>query len=147
MYNVRDIADKRTKIHTSHSSTRPLSKDYDYIGVAGEVAFAKEFGLKVDVAVKPGGDKGIDFILPIGTVDVKCYRKPYNLLREVGKIHADILVLAGFDNASKEAYLIVWEYDNEMINCLTKDFGYGIVNHYKAAGKLKTIPELHKRCQ
>jgi hypothetical protein len=145
MYDIRAIADERTRTHISHTSTRALSPDYEYVGVAGEVAFAEEFGLDVDTTPRPYGNGGVDFTLPIGTVDVKCYRKPYHLLREVDKPHADILVLAGFDDSTGGARLIGWEFDNEMVQCPTRDFGYGIVSYYKAAGQLKAISELHER--
>lgn len=143
MTNITCIAEQRTRTHLSHTSTRPLSPDYDYVGVAGEVAFAKEFGLEVDATTRPEGDGRIDFTLPCGTVDVKTARRPFNLLREVGKPHADILVLAGFNDSTGEAYLIGWEWDSEMVKCPARDFGYGIVNHYKAAEHLKSISELH----
>jgi len=144
MPDIRSIAEERTRTHISHTSTRPLSPDYDYVGVAGEVAFAEEFGLEVDTTSRPSGDGGIDFMTPVGTIDVKTYRKPYHLLREVRKPHADILVLAGFDDTSGEVHLIGWEYDSEMVQCPMKDFGYGIVSHYKAAGELRSISELHQ---
>jgi len=123
-----------------------LSPDYDYVGVAGEIAFAREFGLEVDTTARPEGDGGVDFTLSNGlTVDVKTYRKPYHLLREVNKPHADILVLAGFSDSTGEAHLIGWEWDSEMVKCPTRDFGYGIVSHCKAAGELREISEL-ARC-
>jgi len=138
------IAATRTEAHRHSTSTRPLSEGYDIVGAAGELAFAKEFGVKVDTMSRPEGDHGIDFQTPAGTVDVKTYRKPHHLLREVGKPHADILVLAGFDDATGEAELIGWEWDAELQKCPTKDFGYGILNHYKPADELRPISELHE---
>jgi hypothetical protein len=143
MQNIEDIAAQRARIHASHTSSRPLSPDYELVGVAGEAAFAQEFGLKVDATARPEGDGGVDFTLPIGTVDVKTYRLPYHLLRETDKPHADILVLAAFDDTTGEAHLIGWEWDSVMRQCPTRDFGYGIVSHYKAAEELKPISELH----
>ena len=145
MLDPQLVAAQRTRIHLSHTSTRPLSPDYDYVGVAGEVAFAKEFGLEVDTTARPEGDGGVDFTLSNGlTVDVKTYRKPYHLLREVGKHHAHILVLAGFNDSTGEAYLIGWEWDSKMVRCPTRDFGYGIVSHYKPAEELQSIHRLQK---
>jgi len=138
------VAESRTRVHLGHRSTRPLSDAYDLVGAAGEVAFAEEFGLEVDAEERPAGDHGIDFQTPAGTIDVKTYRKPHHLLREVDKPHADILVLAGFDDATGEAELIGWEWDTEMVKCPRKDFGYGILNHYKLADELKPISELHE---
>ncbi len=109
MLDPKCIAARRARIHASHTSSRPLSPDYELVGVAGEVAFAQEFGLEVDATARPGGDGGVDFTLPIGTVDVKTYRLPYNLLREAGKPHADILVLAAFDEAMPDEGFWLWD--------------------------------------
>jgi len=145
MLDPQLVAARRTRIHLSHTSIRALSPGYDYVGVAGQIAFAKEFGLEVDTTARPEGDGGVDFTLSNGlTVDVKTYRKPYHLLREVDKPHADILVLAGFDDSTGEAQLIGWEYDTEMVKCPTRDFVYGIVSHYRAAGALREIEELQR---
>lgn len=140
---VRATAQARTELHALSSSTRPLSPDYDLVGVAGEMAFAGEFELAIDDSVRPAGDHGIDFQTPAGTIDVKTYRKPHHLLREVGKPHADILVLAGFNDATGEAELIGWEWDRELVKCPSREFGYGIANHYKPADELRPISELH----
>jgi len=143
------IAATRTEAHRHSTSTRPLSEGYDLVGAAGELAFAKEFGIEVDTMSRPEGDHGIDFQTPAGTIDVKTYRKPNHLLREVDKPHADILVLAGFDDGTGKAKLIGWEWDRELVKCPSRDFGYGIANHYKLADELRLISELHElmRCE
>jgi formylmethanofuran dehydrogenase subunit E-like metal-binding protein len=73
---------------------------------------------------------------------VKTARKPFNLLREAGKSHAEILVLASFDDSTGKATLIGWEWDKEMLKCPTRDFGYGIVNHYKHYESLRSMESL-----
>jgi hypothetical protein len=138
------IALARSAIHEGQSSTRVLSKDYEVIGVAGELAFSSEFNLPFDNTAKIAGDQGIDFIFLNGiTIDVKTARRPFHLLREIEKDEADVLVLAGYDDATGEATLIGWEWDSELVSCPTRDFGCGIVSHYKPADDLRPIEELH----
>lgn len=88
--NIADVARRRETLHMGHSSSRPLSQDYELVGLAGELAFAEEFGYQVDTSDRPGGDGRVDFHTPAGTVDVKTARKALNLLREQGKPHADL---------------------------------------------------------
>lgn len=141
------IARKRSEIHNKHSSQRKLSKDYDLVGLSGERQFSMEFGGELDVTIKAEGDSGIDFTSDgVGTVDVKTYRKAYNLLREERKEHATVLVLAQYNEANHGAELLGWEYSESLLDCPKKDFGYGVVNHYKHASKLKPIAELKKMC-
>ena len=77
-------------------SHRPLGKDHDAVGLAGEEAFAARYGYRVDHEYAQRGDGGADFATHAGSVDVKTYRKPGHLLVEAGKVHADIYVLARY---------------------------------------------------
>lgn len=144
---LEEASKRRRAVHRGQESTRRLSDDYDLIGMLGEEAFAWAFGLGArHLELLPGGDGRVDFTLPLyTTVDVKTYEKPYNLLREAGKPHAEILVLAGFDRERKSVRLIGWEYDRVMQACPTRDFGYGVTNHYKAASELRPMRELKGR--
>lgn len=143
--DAESIAHQRTLTHVSHSTNRPLSPSYDLVGVAGERAFSEAFGLPMDALERLSGDGGVDFTLPSGlTVDVKTYRKPLHLLREVDRDEAQILVLAAYSDVTGDARLIGWEWDREMLKCPTNDFGYGITSHYKPAGELQPIALLHE---
>ena len=46
--DLRKIANDREMLHKNHASSRPLSKDYEYIGLKGEEEFGKEFNLELD---------------------------------------------------------------------------------------------------
>lgn len=141
---VRALADARAEQHEGKISCRPLSKDYELIGLVGEEAFALEFGMGTDHhRLTPHGDGRIDFHSPAGTIDVKTAEKAYNLLMERGKPHADILVLAKFNRGDTTATLLGWEYSSEMEKMPYKDFGYGIINHYKHNTQLRPIEELY----
>lgn len=139
---LRRIAAQRELLHRTHASSRPLSPDYEFIGVCGEAAFAEMTGLDLDELARPDGDHGADFRTPLGTIDVKTARKPYNLLREAGKPAADILVLAEYNPTTETARCVGWMYDWEVVQSTPKDFGYGILNYYRPRTSLRPIAEL-----
>mgnify|MGYP003650116573 FL=1 len=146
--SIREIAQRRHDIHKHHASSRPLSKDYELVGLSGEVAFAEFSGLEVDWEERPSGDKGIDFITPNGTtIDIKTARKAYNLIHEENKPFADIYVLAQYMDDTEESTLIGWEYGSILEKSPRKDFGYGIVNHYISKNKLNPMHALKKVCE
>jgi hypothetical protein len=140
---LQKVAGIRNNLHRDHRTSRPLSENYQYIGLVGEHQFSLEFDLEMDLQARPNGDRGIDFSKFGYIVDVKTARKAYYLLREEGKDFGDILVLAQYDDDTDLVKLLGWEYDAEMIKYPKKDFGYGIVNHYKPARDLKSIKSLH----
>jgi hypothetical protein len=141
---IKNESDERHESHKNHASSRPLSEDYELIGLLGEVEFAKKTGVMLDLERKLGGDAGIDFIVPLAfSVDVKTARKPFHLIHEKGKKFADIYVLAGIDG--DDVTLIGWEFGKVLEKSPAKDFGYGIINHYIPASKLKKMDELYKR--
>ena len=49
--DLRKIAADRERLHKNHASSRPLSKDYEYIGLKGEEEFGKEFNLEIEARV------------------------------------------------------------------------------------------------
>ena len=103
------IAQQRSDTHKGHASQRVLSEDYNVVGISGEAAFAEDFSLEVDKSIKPSGDNGIDFLLPLYfTVDVKTAKKAYNLLLEEGKVLSDIYVLADYNEG--DTFLVGWEW-------------------------------------
>lgn len=141
---IRCIAEIREIAHAGQKSSRPLSDGYEYIGLLGEFVFAQKFGFPIDLSIKPMGDGRKDFTTSVGTLDVKTARKAYNLLREVDKDHADILVLAQYYDDLDWIRLVGWEYDLEMAKCPYRDFGYGIINYYKSASELRPMEELER---
>ena len=89
---LKKIATEREKIHEDHASSRPLSKNYEYIGLVGESEFANQFNYKIDEKLRPSGDGGKDFNSPLGLIDIKTARKAFNLIVEKGKVDSDIYV-------------------------------------------------------
>jgi hypothetical protein len=110
------IARARRATHVAHGNYRaPIGAisglDADTVGIAGEIAFADATGLALDDSARPFGDNGIDFVCVIGTVDVKTARKPYNLIVPQATPHfADVYVLAYYDDDTRRATLLGWEY-------------------------------------
>ena len=61
--DVNTLAKQRNDVHANHSSSRPLSKDYQKIGIIGEITFSKEFNVPFDASLRPEGDRGVDFVI------------------------------------------------------------------------------------
>ena len=146
-----DHAEQRRILHLGSPSSRPLSRDYEVVGWAGECAFGRAIGQKPDATPRPSGDKGIDFTVACRvrdgvrsfTVDVKTARKPHNLLVEVGKVHASIYVLDRFI-APEQADLLGWEWAALVRPAPTGVFypSNPIPSHYIPAGRLRPMAEL-----
>lgn len=141
---LRLEASARDAIHEGQLTSRPLSENYQMVGLRGEHAFAQYFNLPMDWKRRADGDNGVDFVLPLRfTVDVKGFCKPHNLIVEQGKIRADIYVLAavvGDDCADDE--LLGWEWGRIVAKAPVKDFGYGVLNHFIPRENLRPMDEL-----
>lgn len=148
---IRQEAEKRHQLHVEHPTHRPLSENYELVGLRGEKALADRFGLKVDMMRRPNGDGGIDNILCLNginyPVDVKCARKPFNLIVEQGKIKSGntIYILAQYFDASDTAVLLKWEWGWNLMASPVRDFGKGVYNHYIHVSKLRDLWELEIR--
>jgi hypothetical protein len=143
---LREEADARHNAHKDHASSRPLSDNYELVGLLGESKFGEICNQMPDLKRRLEGDSGIDFVVPLKfSVDVKTARNAFNLIHEQGKKFADIYVLASFKDSEEDAELLGWEWGAVLKNAPVKDFGYGIMNHYIPADKLKPISELQER--
>jgi hypothetical protein len=141
-----ELAIDRMLAHEDQYSSRPLSEDYEAIGIFGEIEFACQFGLTIDRALRIDGDDGIDFRTKRGTVDVKTARKAINLIVEESKVYkcADILVLCQFNGFTRQAELIGWQYKDAIKNAQSKDFGYGVINKFITKENLNPMDALHE---
>lgn len=125
-----EIAANRRKnyIRQGGKIHRELSQWQMEIGVLGEIRMEQEIGIPMDDQYHEGGDPGWDFDTPIGTIDVKTFRKPYNLPVEIGKIKARYYVLAGVSDTTIN--LIGWATRTQILyadqGCLP---GHTILNH------------------
>ena len=144
---IKRMAKDREEIHKDHTSSRPLSKGYERLGLVGEYQFAKEFGFNVDEELRPEGDGGKDFPSGLGSIDVKTARKAFNLIVEENHVKSDIYVLAQYFDEADKAKLLGWAYKKEVLAAPTKDFGYGVINHYIPKGKLYEMSALKRKLE
>jgi len=133
----------------SHNGTRRFFEDEnteDIIGVTAEIAFGKWSGLEPDLEVRPNGDGCKDFLIKVNgrkiSIDIKAARKAFNLLlkQKDGLRSADILVLAKVDGDLVS--FLGWEHKSMMLVSPVKDFGYGILNHYRSKDDLRPMRQL-----
>jgi hypothetical protein len=142
-------AQLRHERHVGHPTHRPLSINYELVGLRGEEAFAKLFGCHVDLTPRPGGDKGKDATITVSfNVDIKTARKPGNLIVEEGKVKLNtIYILAGYVEQSDTAVLIGWQWGSVLLKSPKRDFGYGVINHYIPREQLRSIESLLSLCE
>ena len=89
------------------------------------------------------GDPGWDAITPAGLVDVKTYRKPWNLLREYAVPEvSDIYVLAQYWDAVTPVKFLGWDWAFQMLAWPSKDNGHGKINHNMPAKYLQSMDKL-----
>lgn len=152
---VKEIADSRTRHWQHKPSNRPLGQNYEETGTWGEWEFGKWSGLMPHL--EPGGDGGWDFLLPVKLkVDVKASRRGDALLVEVGKVKADVYVLAKVEEKectgtqtetgtmTTEVSLLGWCWGRDLLAVPPKNTGKGVVNHRVAAGSLRPMEELKR---
>jgi len=120
----------------------------DIMGVAGELAFAKRYGLEVDREIRPDGDGHVDFWVGIRgrmvSVDVKVSKKPYNLLIKEWEIDAmaDIAVLGRYIS-NEEVEFIGWETKGIMRLMPKRKWPpLDNLNYYRHASQLRPMVQL-----
>jgi hypothetical protein len=139
--------DVRNAMHAGHSSHRPLSRDYEKIGLAGEQAFADFMGVDWDRELRPAGSNSINFRFAGGTVNVYTAKLPKFLLVEVGKAKADYYVLAQY-RGGLPAYFMGWASRSDVTAAPVGDKGKrGIQSHYIPWENLKPMDALRNLLQ
>ena len=143
------LAKMRNDLHrrSGNQSLRFYKNRYveDVIGAHGEICFGRAFGFPVNTEKRLKGDNGVDFMTPIGGIDVKTFRKPYNLLVKTSEIcgAAKFYVLGKYTSLHERVIFLGWATKDRMLRCPTKEFaGYGILNHYLASRYLHSMREL-----
>lgn len=141
---LRTVADARSRLHRSSRSSRPLSDDYQLIGLLGQWQFSLESGMPMDLSIRHQGDGGQNFTTSAGkTIGVSTARKALYLLREAYKPGSDIHVLAQVSSDLTTAALIGWEFDSVMRLCPVRTMGsHHIQNHVMLAQDLRPMADL-----
>jgi hypothetical protein len=131
---VAALRDAMKRQSTKQFAARP-SLSANYIGVCGEIGFAKRYGLSVDDADRPGGDGGIDFTFHVKgfkyTVNVKTANKPVYLPIKTKYIDkcADLLVLYRYRDGDIVT-LLGWQTKAQMARMQIRDLsGEGIESY------------------
>lgn len=118
--------DKRAKGIVNKYHGRYSQAQTEGIGLMGEVAFAKLTGLPLDLALRDGGDQGIDFHSSAGTIDVKTTTTGFLIFDVLSDVRADILVAASVRRARPHVHFKGYVRAEEFIrHHVTRDFGYG----------------------
>jgi hypothetical protein len=141
---LRYVSIERDKFRKPTSHNRPLSHDYEYIGLVGEDAFGIVFGHSINLSLNRNGDGGFDYYCGRWRVDVKTLKKPKYLLVEKDCCKADIYVLACYSEKTDSAMLIGWEFGKVMKAIPPFDTGRGVINHAKFIKYLMPMSRLHK---
>lgn len=151
------LGQMRLAVHDRAGSRNPrFFKDRTVehiIGAAGEYKFADTFGLTVDESERWLGDKGIDFVTSIGTIDVKTAQQSgwalseeYLLVKESSlrehKI-ADIIVKARIESDGS-VELLRWCWSEEVKTWPTRNFTPTIKSHYKLVFELRHLRDLFR---
>ena len=131
----------RYRNHIGQSTYKPLSPDHECIGLLGEVAFSLAYALPLTWEDLNGGGDAYDFCLGGITIDIKTYRRPISILCKAHKQHAARIVLAEYVNDSA-IHLLGWDYYDVIKRSQPRDFGRGIINHYREANMLRSMREL-----
>jgi len=143
---IRKLADERHQQHKGKRSSRPLTQDYEYVGLVAEFAFGAAYGLEVDTTLRPNGDDGYDFDTCAGTLDIKASAKPPKWLPvEFMKVKADIYVQAHVDLTTETVTFLGWAYKKTVEEHPVLDkFRYGILSHWVPKKALRPMEELEE---
>jgi len=145
---ARRIAEQRQAVHAKHTTPRLYDDPCreNEIGVIGERAFARAFGLQHDDRILAEGDGGCDFRVILGkrnvTIDVKTAARPVYLLVKTADIAsgADLYVLAHLDRGAVS--FVGWETRAIMALMPTAEFSPGIESHFRHREQLRPMGQL-----
>lgn len=144
---IETLAARRTALHADRAeSSRPLSDDFDEIGLAGEVAFGTFSGLCPDFSDRPKGDDGYDFKVPLlYRVEVRSTKPGRNLIhREDKPLAADIYVLAEVDG--DRTTLVGWCWRKTLAEAEVRVLqDGGPPSHFVPRNALRPMGELEER--
>lgn len=151
---LRRVAESRHALHMNDASSRPFSRDYEYIGLVGEWCFGELIEQRPDLSIRREGDAGVDFkayfqlggVLAPRTIDVKTAEKPWYLLVEPDKVRADVYVLSRYYRDTEIAECLGWAPRKDVEAAPLGDKGgRGLICHYIRANELRPMPMLLER--
>lgn len=147
-------AQRRELSHARHASNRNLANGAGCLkGLAGEMAFAKRYGLPLDLTPRLAGDAGRDFLLPtdrgVFPVDVKTAEIAKWLLVDVAACkRRTIYVLARYNAATRTAALLGWEWGSRLMATEPGDYGRkGVISYALLRRCLRPMSALDQRAK
>ena len=115
MNQANELADIRNNGMNQYLRKPGQNRLQHFIGAKGEIAFAKVFGLTVEMVQKPEGDNGVDFFMDGRSIDVKTTEHQYpKLIMRKNKIRSDVYVLA--HSKGNKVALMGWIKKNTFID-------------------------------
>jgi DNA polymerase I-like protein with 3'-5' exonuclease and polymerase domains len=140
---LQSEADNRHDAHKGQDSSRPLSENYELLGLIGEAQGEADFNVPRDSRILPQGDGRKDGEIHGYSIDWKVARKAYNVLMEEGKPHADILVAGMWHEDGDQCWVewLGWEWRDELKKVKAEGFGHEVLNHYRAVDNLRPMSE------
>jgi len=154
---AREAWRREASHHEGHRNFRPhlRPRGANLMGLRGEEAFAREFGLTVDLTPRLKGDGGRDLEIRLRTdiegvslfkVDCKAAIIPKDLIVEVGCCRPKtIYVLCRYWEEDDICTLLGWQWGHTLLCSTPKDYGYGIINLWCPRNSLRDLQDLHER--
>ena len=144
---LRQEGERRYELHGGDASPDNFVRDCQYVGLVGQRKFAEVYNQPFDWKLRPNGDGGIDFVVPLAfSIDITASRKPKNLIQRVGKVKADIYVLAQYFDETDSAELLGWEYGAKLKAAPTQIFRPATYeSHFIPRAEIRHMDELGAR--
>jgi hypothetical protein len=144
---LRTVAGRMDAGHAGNAGNGVWGRQTRLVGLVAEAEFSRTFHVPMDFTVRPNGDIGWDFVLPLAyRVDVTASRNPIHLLGEIGKLEADIYVLAGYVEETGWAKLLGWEWRKKLSQARVMPVKpKNILHHAIPAEELRGMDELESR--
>lgn len=155
---IQQEAHIRASSRMDKKSETYMTSNPHLLGLAGELAFGKLFGILPDLTLREYGDGGVDFEIIIADyvrtgsadilvgsrllgVDVKTRARasPDYMLHKVGLPITDIYVLAGYDSRTSTANLLAWCTGEKVAVSKTQPSrAVGVDNYVVPIGEMET---------
>lgn len=121
------LADQRMKQKGSYESCNPLSNNYEFVGILGELIYSYIMGEEMDTRLRINGDNGLDFSKLNVQVKTSEEHKARHLIEYLDKkIKFDYYVFVVVNLEEKTGYIRGWiSVKDFMEKRFLMDFGYG----------------------
>ncbi len=146
MDNLEKEANERYNHHVVKQKGyyRPLVANHELIGIRGEDAFAKKYGVERNNALLERGDGGVDFVINNIKIDVKTASRDYGLLVETKKQKDDLVYILAVIDTKNEICFLGWIYGNNVKSFPIQTSRHGVINYVVPSSCLKSMNSFEK---